>query len=197
MRRTNSLGFIVLACGLVLVSAWFVKGLSATPASNGKSLLIKSPALSLVTRPLKHIPDRYRCRAGRIWFPLEWGEVPEETREIAVGITVNKILRRQAAFASELSDEWIIGNLDPSRRRLLVGPLPTGAFLKAHGSFFHGKFECPSRNLEIGLEVSVYALPADHRLERVETIGLSTIEAMAENALASGSMVGLYGRSES
>jgi hypothetical protein len=124
---------------------------------------------------------------------MHWGEVPTGTEEIAIGIVIYVVLPDEGGFASKHVDEWLIGNLAPVRRRLLVGPLPSGSFLKGHGRILRGKVECPPPGVRSGFDFSVYALSGDRRLHRFETVDLSTLQTLEENALAVGSVSALYG----
>lgn len=175
-----------------------------------ESITVTSSALRSGIR----IPARYKCSeaastgtiltnagGGSVWVPLEWGEVPKETAEIVIAIAIDRFRRSGNAVSSRLVGEWFIGGLDSHRRRLGVGALPSGAFLGTHkpktGSL------CPKGHREIGLIFSVYAMPHTDSLgefegtagTRIEAGGLETIEALAADALASGTLSAVYRKS--
>lgn len=158
---------------------------SSGSASNRstKALSVRSPAL---TRSIV-VPPRFRCRANSIWLPLEWSKPPKKTAEQVLAVGFNEITREQNAFVSRLVEVWLIGGLNPLRRRLSVGDLPPGAFMKAH----HDD-ACPSGKAETNVVFAIFAMPPNQRVKTSEGIGLDTPVKLAENALAWGSMPTVY-----
>jgi phosphatidylethanolamine-binding protein (PEBP) family uncharacterized protein len=174
-------GFAGCALVLVLVLA----GCGNSDGPEGKALLVESPVL---TKGVV-VPARYRCSDKSIWLPLAWSRVPNATSEIVLSITVSRLKHKQGAVRSTLVDEWVVGGLDHHRRKLSVGDLPNGAFIKRHSV----APACPQDTQESALVFSVYAMPSGHRLKPFEAIGVSTLETLADSALSSGSMIALYG----
>jgi phosphatidylethanolamine-binding protein (PEBP) family uncharacterized protein len=161
--------------------------------SNGFSfndgLMVRSSALES-DYSLEKIPLRYECSEDFLWFPLEWGQVPNGTDEIAVTITASTLKRKGEAVSSELVTTWIIGGLSASTRAIYPGPLPAGSFITGHNVNFGN---CPSRSRETGFVFTVNALPKGRHLKSFEAIGLATVEALEESALARGSVLATYG----
>jgi hypothetical protein len=159
----------------------------------GKMLSVRSPALPKGGSGLERIPRKYRCKEEAIWFPLEWSEVPSQSRDLAVVISVNRITRQRNAVTSALDTAWVIGGLDPGLRSLQVGNLPKGAFIKGH----RGGPDCPPKSRESGMIFAVYAIPSSgfHPTE-VESINLATVKLLADSALASGWVAALYGSAQ-
>lgn len=213
MRSQAKFAILALTCGLLLTLLASCGSSGSSDRVNLHSISVRSPALGSGIR----IPPRYKCRdeelrksaidqefgggvIGRateasIWVPLTWDEVPDGTEEIAIAISVSRLTRTGDAQVSALAGQWFIGSLDPHRRHLNTGPLPPGALFGVHspgtGSF------CPSKNQEIGLVFSVYAMPDidfgdELRKGRLEAGGVETVKALEDNALAAGLLSAVY-----
>jgi phosphatidylethanolamine-binding protein (PEBP) family uncharacterized protein len=160
-----------------------------TFGSSPQRLMVETSALN-GDHSLEKIPLRYRCSDSAIWFPLEWGSVPEATDEIVVAITARTLYRKGKAVSSELYTEWVIGGIPPGVHALYPGQLPPGVFLTGHNVI---TANCPPRSQETGFVLTVNALPEGRQLQNFEAINLKTIKALEARALASGSVLAAYG----
>jgi phosphatidylethanolamine-binding protein (PEBP) family uncharacterized protein len=187
---------------LLLVGAFFVlQGCAeergpatindASPLRNSISsrLTVQTPALKN-DQTLEKLPIRYRCSENAIWFPLEWGSVPDPTDEIVVTVIANTLYRKGNAVASRLYTAWVIGGIQPEVHTLHPGQLPPGVFLTGRNV---NSPNCPPRSQETGFVFTVNALPEGRDHQNFESIGLSTIEALEAEALAKGHVLAAYG----
>src|SRR6185436_3246664 len=105
---------------------------------------LKSPGVGAdgVTKP------NVFCGFGSLWVPLEWGEVPEETKELAIYLgrfeNVNEDGKRKLVvpFAD------LVSQVKPTEHKLVANVLPEGA----SWSYF-GNNCIPRRGQNILLEV--------------------------------------------
>ena len=68
-----------------------------------------------------------QCGFGPIWVTLEWGQVPEETKELAIYFTRFKSVKAGDGRKLVLTYADLINNIDPSLRRLPANVFPEGA----------------------------------------------------------------------
>lgn len=196
MRQRRSAPLLALMAALfVLLGCGEERGTAAsdeagpTLGSSPQKLLVKTSALDN-DQGLEKLPFRYRCSESAIWFPLEWGPVPEATDQIAITITASTLYRKGNAVSSELDTEWVIGGIHPGVRALYPGQLPSGAFVTGHNV---NTSNCPPRSQETGFVFTVNALAEGQQLQNFEAINLKTIEELEAKALAKGSVLAAYG----
>jgi hypothetical protein len=125
-----------------------------------------------------------------VWFPLQWSGTPRETEEIVIIVTVNKVTKKARSVETSIATEWIIGGLNGYVRSLASRFLPSGAFITGHNV---NSPNCPSPDQESFIVFKVLAMPEGHLLKSYEAIGLPTIEVLEASALASGSLLTVYG----
>lgn len=192
MKRAyaQAIALAAIACALAAVlsgcSLSSSGDVAGVPAA--ESLNVTGPIRS-ESLPPPPIPARYRCSGSRSWLPLRWSAVPAGTREIVVAVTWNRVTQFEGAFDAELSDLWILSELDPGLRRLEVGPLPAGATLKAMD-----RLRCPSRDRESRVQFTVYAVPSGNAEVGEELVTRGMLAGLEEVALAKGVFAGSYGR---
>jgi phosphatidylethanolamine-binding protein (PEBP) family uncharacterized protein len=131
-------------------------GASTTPVT---PILFKSAALVGPS-----IPAQYTCDGKDIPPPLEWGQVPPSTRELA--LLVIGFVPSSTSNSYSVSIEWAVAGLNPELHRLAAGRLPPGAHVgdasdgKAHYSI------CPEKGKSEVYQFSLYAVPASVTIPR-------------------------------
>jgi len=149
-----------------------------------------SPAVSMT----RNIPEAYVCKAG-IWLPLQWGEVPKDTKELVLVFEGFSAPRRVAHSPGEdlsvlISGGGIVG-LSPALRGVGVGPVPAGARFvsEAHVPI------CSARSAGRQIVFTLYALPRGH--EVTEALRLKPpselLAAIARQATGLGEFTAGYG----
>ncbi len=109
---------------------------------------LKSPDIGTdgATRPGVH------CGYGPIWMTLEWGEVPEATKELALYFTRFKYDTSGDGRKLVLTYADLLNNIDPSMRRLSANVVPPEANWAKIGN------SCPAQRTGQKLVVEVFAL---------------------------------------
>jgi hypothetical protein len=106
----------LIALGLALAGCG-----SASPSVTSV-IDLKSPAVEDgVTKP------SVRCGWGSIWIPLEWGAVPDDTKELAVYIGRYKYLKEGSRRKPVATFGELVSHIKPSEKRVPANVLPDGA----------------------------------------------------------------------
>jgi Raf kinase inhibitor-like YbhB/YbcL family protein len=134
------------------------------------------------------IPHAYSHEAGDVSPPLEWSEVPDEAAELA-------LLCEDPDAPTGTFTHWLVAGIPPE-----TAQLEAGAELKSHvvgrndfGQRGYGGPHPPPGDDPHRYFFRLYALSAPTRLGD----GFSSEEfqrAIKDKVLASGNLVGLYGR---
>jgi hypothetical protein len=119
---------------------------------------------------------------------MTWSEIPPGTAELVHAIAFDEVTEMDHSVESKLVSEEIVGGLSPKLHGLQAGKPPTGAFIKHHSSAGY----CPPQGRQSILVLSVFAMPAGHRLRKFESIGVATIKTLEDNALAWDVIVASY-----
>lgn len=156
MKHGWALGLVAMA----LVLPGCGSDASSSPPPTG-GIDLKSPAVQAngVIQP-----DVF-CGLGSIWIPLEWGMVPEETRELAVYIGRYKYLKANGERKLVVPFADLLSKIPPSQHQILANELPEGASWSVVG-----KVPCPSRN---GQNLVVELLALDRIVHRALTPALA------------------------
>jgi Raf kinase inhibitor-like YbhB/YbcL family protein len=133
------------------------------------------------------IPQRFTCDGEDVSPPLEFGQVPEGTAELAV--LVEDPDAPGGAFV-----HWVMWGLDPARTGLTEGEVPAGAS-QGRNDFGRPGYggPCPPAGPAHRYSFTVLALAEPLRL----AAGASADElrdAAADSLLATGALTGRYGR---
>lgn len=124
MNRKNSRGKGVLR-PLALIAASLVLAGCGSAVSGGPTL----PRIDLESRGLLRngeLKPSTRCGWGAIWVPLHWGEVPENTKELAVYFARFKLANEHGGHGVAVQYADLVSKIKPSEHRLVANVLPEG-----------------------------------------------------------------------
>jgi hypothetical protein len=170
--------------------------------SSGTSTIdLRSPAV----RSDGVIKSRYRCGAGSLWLPLEWGPVPSDTKELVAYIGRFKYKDLNGARKLVVPFGDLITHIKPSRRNMPANTFPPGV-----GWAAFGPISCPLARRGQNVLLELFALDRTRanwelkgrlatRLteEALDQDGPSTSSKspgkLTQDALAAGHLVATYG----
>src|SRR5689334_11854496 len=112
------------ACAYVLVATVTVLGLAGCGGSDPVTATIdlKSPGV----RPNGELKPSIRCGWGSLWVPLEWGAVPDGTKELAVLLTRFKSVNEGDGQKPVVFFTDLVSKFKPTEHRLVANVLPEG-----------------------------------------------------------------------
>jgi phosphatidylethanolamine-binding protein (PEBP) family uncharacterized protein len=133
----------------------------ATSASTGigHAVALESPAIATTHA----IARDYTCEGRDISPPLQWGDVPAGTRELALLLlSLEPVRTNGTRVVEKVAAQWAVAGLAPTLHGLAPGKLPRGALLgrNAHGSSSYSI--CPARGESRIYLIALFLLP--HRL---------------------------------
>jgi hypothetical protein len=67
------------------------------------------------------------CGYGSLWVPLEWGDVPEDTKELAVYLGRFKYVKEGGERKAIVQFADLVSKFKPTEHRLVANVLPEGA----------------------------------------------------------------------
>ena len=103
------------------------------------------------------IPSQYECNDSQIWLPLSLENVPSEAVELVMATLWSDVEKTGTEVNVRLYETWMVGGLEPQLRRLDVGELPNGAFVRSE---HHSTNPCALYEIgEYRLSFRIYALP--------------------------------------
>lgn len=161
-----------LALALVLALAGSMSACGGA-SSETSTIDLRSPGVTAAgtTRPNVH------CGWGAIWLPLEWGALPDGTKELAIFIEHFKVQTgKTPKIAIPYAD--LVTQLSPSLRQIGANVFPDGA-----GASQIGVFSCRRKTPGMRSLVELFALDrrrTERKLTRPLAIEL-TEEALAES----------------
>jgi len=115
-----------------------------------------------------------RCGWGSLWIPLEWGEVPEDTKELAIYLGRFKYAKGNGERKVDVQFSDLVSKFKPTERQLTANVLPAGISWSYFGS------NCIPNGKGQHVLLEVFAL--DRIRDRVMKRGLAT--RLTEEALA-------------
>ena len=122
-----------------------------------------------------------RCGWGSLWIPLEWGKVPEDTKELAIFIGRFKNVNENGNRKAVVQFADLVSKFKPTEHQLEANVLPEGVSWSWFGN------NCIAPRKGVRLLLAVFAL--DHIREREMNQRLATRlteEALANPNLAEG-----------
>lgn len=133
---------------------------------------LKSPGL----KANGELKPSIRCGWGSLWVPLEWGEVPEGTKELAIFLGRFKYEKENGKRKAVVHFADLVSKFKPTEHRLVANVLPEGISWSSFGT------NClpPSRGRGQSILLEVFAL--DRIRERKMTRSLAT--RLTEEALS-------------
>lgn len=162
------------AWGLVLVAAALAMsscgGDSSPPVTSVIDL--KSPGL----QANGELKQSTRCGWGSLWVPLEWGKLPEGTKELAIYLGRFKYAKENGKRKVVVHFADLVSKFKPTEHRLIANKLPEGV----SWSFFGTNCLSPGRGRKQSILLEVFAL--DRARERPVKRDLAT--RLTEEALA-------------
>jgi phosphatidylethanolamine-binding protein (PEBP) family uncharacterized protein len=150
MRVLRPIAAAALLPGLLLAGCG-----SSSPAAKTATvsrIIFKSPAIAGST-----MPSRYTCDGANSSPPLEWGEVPPGTRELALLAIGLKPAGAKNSYS--VSIEWAVAGIDPGLHRIAAGKLPSGAHLGSTTAGATNYSICPAKGVDELYQFTLYAVP--------------------------------------
>jgi hypothetical protein len=132
MNRKNSEGKEVLwPLGLIAAILVLAGCGGASPDSPTLSAIdLKSPAL----RANGELKPSTRCGWGSLWVPLQWGKVPENTKELAVYLGRFKYANEHDEQRVVVQFADLVSKFKPTEHRLVANVLPEGISWSSFGT---------------------------------------------------------------
>lgn len=165
-------------------------GASPSPSANVPTLPFGSPVLAGSTV----IPSHYKCNSRHVWLPLQWGEPPAETRELAMYIarfSPPKVVRGR--LKAEIKASAIVVGIKPTLRKLSLGKYPSGVLIGVHAPKDLNASICPPRGTRQSLMFRIFALP--HKLgvsKSSRNVSETLVSAMTKQATEVGTFIVSY-----
>jgi hypothetical protein len=149
MMREDSKKVAWRAPLLVLVAMALMLAGCGTTSPVTSVINLESPGVKAngATRPSVH------CGWGAIWVPLEWGDLPADTKELAIYIGRFKYVNEGGARKLTVPYADLVSEIKPSLRTLSANVLPEGA-----GWSNVGPTSCPVAKRGQHVLVEVFAL---------------------------------------
>ena len=147
---------------------------------------LKSPALQANGK----LKASTRCGWGSLWIPLEWGNLPEDTKELAIYLGRFKDARENGKRKVAVHFADLVSKFKPTEHRLVANVLPDGA----SWSYFGTNCVQPGKGQHVLLEV--FALDRIHERAMKRNLAIRlTKEALAnpnptEGPRSSGQLTG-------
>jgi phosphatidylethanolamine-binding protein (PEBP) family uncharacterized protein len=160
-----------LGPGLV-VAAVALAGCGGGSPSPTSVLDLKSPGL----QANGELKPSVRCGWGSLWVPLEWGKLPEGTRELAVYLGRFKDATENGKRKVTVHFADLVSKFSPTEHRLVANVLPEGV----NWSYFGTNCLVPPQGKGQSILLEVFALDRIH--QRTMTRKLAT--RLTEEALA-------------
>jgi hypothetical protein len=117
-----------------------------------------------------------RCGWGSLWVPLEWGKLPEDTKELAIYLGRFKDTKENGKRKVVVHFADLVSKFKPTEHKLVANVLPSGI----SWSYFGTNCVLPQSGRGQSILLEVFALDRIH--ERTMTRNLAT--RLTEEALA-------------
>ncbi|HEV2974587.1 MAG TPA: hypothetical protein VGX69_06270 [Solirubrobacteraceae bacterium] len=166
--------------GATLLVALAVAGCGSSGATSTRAIAVtpipfKSAALARGT-----IPARYTCDGKDVSPPLEWGNVPSSTKELALLV----IGLGTSTNGNSITIEWAVAGVNPALHRLAAGRLPAGAHLGMTTRKTTRYSICPPAGKTELYQFSLYAVPPSITIPRAFAGIRALINLASEQATA-------------
>jgi phosphatidylethanolamine-binding protein (PEBP) family uncharacterized protein len=137
-----------------LLAAAALTGCSSSSKPASVTIPFKSPAVVHNT-----LPARYTCDGKNVSPPLEWGNVPSSTTELALFMLALKPIRGGSGYVPTVV--WGMAGINPALHGLAAGETPPGAHLALTSRGKPAAYSvCPPKNNAITYQFALYAVPA-------------------------------------
>ncbi len=125
-------------------------------ADAGRAVALESPVLTAAHA----IPRNYTCDGKDVSLPLQWGPVPDGTKELAVLILALQPTRTsEGKVVASVAAQWGVVGLAPTLRRLAQGTLPPGALVGLNPRHRPRYSLCPPRGGSQRYLITLFTLP--------------------------------------
>jgi hypothetical protein len=161
------------AMGLGLVAAL------ALPSCGGSNSTLVTSVIDLKSPSLQangELTRSTRCGLGSLWVPLEWGKLPEDTKELAIYLGRFKYAKENGKRKVVVHFADLVSKFNPTEHKLVANVLPEGVSWSDFGT------NClpPPRGRGQSILLEVFAL--DRIRQRTMKRNLAT--RLTEEALA-------------
>jgi len=158
--------------GLVAAALLLASCGGAGSAQVTSVLDLKSPGLQANGELKRNI----RCGWGSLWVPLDWGKLPEDTKELAIYLGRFEETKENGKPKAVVHFADLVSKFKPSEHRLVANVLPEGV----SWSYFGSNCLPPPGGRGQSILLEVFALDRIH--QRTMTRNLAT--RLTEEALA-------------
>ncbi len=181
--------------GVALISALALSGCGSSDSSstaNSREIAFGSPVLE----GRQKIPAKYTCDGKDIALPLEWGSVPNETKELVIFLFGLKLINPgagQKQVQAKLNVQWSVAGLNPGLKELPAGRLPHGALVGSNQRGGRRYSVCPAKGQAENYLFRIYALSQNLSLKH----GISSkrlLEQIETSTLGYGEFIAGYKR---
>lgn len=178
------------ASALALVSAGCGGGGSTNSASNLPVVPFSSPALA----GTRVIPARFKCDNRYVWLPLEWGEPPAKTQELAMYIVrFGSPKAVNGKVTAPIKATAVVVGIKPSLRKLSLGKYPPGVLVGVRAPNNAAASICPPKGYRQNLLFRIYALPHKLGISRASrNEGENLVNTMRAQAIGAGTFIVSY-----
>jgi hypothetical protein len=155
------------ALGLAVV-ALVVAGCGSGSSSSETAVIdLKSPGVGAggVIKP------NVSCGQGSLWVPLEWGDLPEDTKELAIFIGRFKYVNEGGKRKVFVPFADLVSKIKPTERQLVANVLPEGV----SWSFF-GTLSCPPVRTGQNILLELFALDSVHQRAMKQRLATRLVE---------------------
>ncbi|HEY2334968.1 MAG TPA: hypothetical protein VGH58_08180 [Solirubrobacterales bacterium] len=150
----------------------------AAPSSPSLSAIdLESPAL----QANGELKPSTRCGWGSLWVPLQWGKVPEDTKELAVYLGRFKYVNEHGKRRVVVQFADLVSKFEPSEHRLVANVLPEDI----SWSYFGTNCVTARRGQKLLLEVFALDRIGPRQITRAQATRL-TEEALAHPRATEG-----------
>jgi hypothetical protein len=168
------------ACASVLVATVIALGLAACGGSAPITAAIdlKSPGV----QANGELKPSVRCGWGSLWVPLEWGDVPGDTKELAILLARFKYVNEGGKRKPVVLFSDLVSKFKPTERRLVANVLPEGISWSYFGT------NCVTSGKGQHLLLEVFALDNVRKREIDRRLATRlTEEALSDSSATEGS----------
>lgn len=116
-----------------------------------------------------------RCGWGSLWIPLEWGEVPDGTKELAILLGRYQYVKENGKRKAVVKFADLVSKFRPTEHRLVANVLPSGVSWSSFG------INCVTQSKGQHILLEVFALDQiRHRTMNPRLATRLTEEALAD-----------------
>lgn len=122
MREDSKTGMRRVLAAMPIVLAVALVGCGSGSPPTTSAIDLKSPGV----KANGELKPNVRCGWGSLWVPLEWGTVPDGTKELAILLARFEYAQGQGKRKPIVRFADLVSEFKPSERRLVANVLPEG-----------------------------------------------------------------------